>query len=163
MILNSRGTQRGWRLVYRADDAPGLASQGWMTFTILAKPALGTVSYFAASLTIEARKSDAVASYLGEVVSYRGLYDAGVVSNVVDGGTLAATLIYDGHRRGLHVLRTTMEVADGYQEEVCATGAREGWRLPTLGEAAGLLSDDARVECLGFGGVERGEWGGGLC
>ena len=58
--------------------------------------------------------------------------------NVLDGSSGGAELRYFGVRRGLHVARTTLDFADGWQESACAAGSVEGWRVPDFAEVAGL-------------------------
>ena len=125
-----------------------LRRRGCLRFTIFATPELGTVSAFPVEMTVavQAGSSAGRISYRGEEVRHQEAYAAGEVGNVLNGAVRLPTLIYEGQRRGLHVLRTRLgDYADGWQENVCATGAREGWRLPTFGEAAGLLSDSDLV------------------
>ena len=135
-------------VVFYAADADSLAAAGVLRFTILATPELGTVAAFPVEMTIAAEEGSSAGriSYRGEAVRHLGEYASGEVGNVLDGAVRAPTLVYEGQRRGLHILRTRLgDYADGWQENVCATGAREGWRLPTFGEAAGLLSDSDSV------------------
>ena len=61
--------------------------------------------------------------------------------------TLAAvsiTMRYAGDSGGLHVIVSDGKFWDGYQDGVCAYragGSDSAWRVPTLGELAGILTD----------------------
>ena len=49
-------------------------------------------------------------------------------------------MLYAGKRRGLFAAVSADDFAEGFQDSVCAMGT-EGWRVPNLSEAEGLVSD----------------------
>ena len=68
---------------------------------------------------------------------------------------LSVTARYFGARRGLHYVRTPGVVADSNAYSVCEAGGA-GWRIPRIGELAGLFSDsDAAFGTLTDSGLQR--------
>ena len=85
-----------------------------------------------------------------------GLSRVGDIVSALDGTRLA----YAGRRRGLHVLhrRDGSDVSASSAGALCASS--EGWRLPTVLEAAGLLSDSSLL-ALG-GSRDLAGWSAGV-
>ena len=68
---------------------------------------------------------------------------------------LSVTARYFGARRGLHYVRTPGVVVNSNAYSICEAGGA-GWRIPRIGELAGLLSDsDADFGTLTDSGLQR--------
>ena len=62
------------------------------------------------------------------------------VESTLGAANVDISIVYPGVRRGLHVLHSAVPVADGYADDLCAS-AGNNWRLPTLPEYVGALTD----------------------
>ena len=134
------------RQQYRVEVNPGLARPGFV-FDVTLHTGLGAVESFQLSVSLVTVPRVPVGlSFGGQTIS--ALEDVVVLSdvrNVLDDSVADVSLYYYGVRRGLHVARTTADFADGWQENVCAAGSDEGWRLAGFAEIAGAATNEAGV------------------
>ena len=161
-------------VVFSAQGAD--AAQGG-EFRLSASPALGTGGEFALRMIkIEETERGRFGGVplspdsVGVTVAARSVLTVGSAA-------VSVTMRYVGGSDGLHVLASDGKYWDGYQDAVCAYrsgSADSAWRVPTMTELAGILTDgdaaqvevhdgncQARPEILGLGNGALTLSGGG--